>query len=82
MSISSLYGSRCVLVLSSKERASGQAVTSASWQCTLVHYTAFKMSLKFRVRAFTLLYIGWTFTKLGLWSYSTVTVRQNSEYSL
>ena len=69
MSISSLYGSRCGLVLSIKER--GQAVTSASWQCTFVHYTAFKMSLKFRVRAFTLLYIGWTFTKLGLWSYTT-----------
>ena len=91
MSISSLYGaeegllllgSRCVLlVVLSKER--GSAVTSASWQCTLVHYKAFKISLKFRVRACTIPYIGWTFTKLGLCSYrdSTVTVRQNSEYS-
>ena len=69
MSISSLYGSRCGLVLSSKER--GYAVTSAWWQCTFVHCKAFKNSLKFRVRAFTLLYIGWTFTKLGLWSYTT-----------
>ena len=69
MSISSLYGSRCVLVLSSKER--GSAVTSASWKCTLVHYKDFKISLKFRVQAFTILYIGWTFTKLGVWSYST-----------
>ena len=36
MSVSSLYGSRCGLVLSSEER--GSAVTSACWQCTIVHY--------------------------------------------
>ncbi len=37
-----------------------------------MYYRAFKISLKFRVRAFTLLYIGWTFKKLGLWSYTSV----------
>ena len=36
MSVSSLYGSRCGLVLSSEER--GSAVTSACWHCTIVHY--------------------------------------------
>ena len=68
MSISSLYGSRCVLVLSSKER--GSAVTSAS-QCTLVHYKASTSSLKFRVRTFT--FISWLdfYRAWGLWSYIT-----------
>ena len=36
MSVSSLYGSRCGLVLSSEER--GSAVTSACWHCTIVQY--------------------------------------------
>jgi hypothetical protein len=36
MSVSSLYGSRCGLVLNSEER--GSAVTSDCWQCTIVHY--------------------------------------------
>ena len=55
MSVSSLYGSRCGLILSSEER--GSAVTSACWhnqwhctivqynecwQCTIVHYRGFK----------------------------------------
>ena len=31
---------------------------------------AFKVSLKLRVRAFTIPYIGWTFTKPGFWSYT------------
>ncbi len=58
MSISSLYGSRCVFVLSSnlKERHGqsdsdsdsdsdrGSAVTSAWWQCTFVHCKEFKQS--------------------------------------
>ena len=36
MSVSSLYGSRCGLILSSEER--GSAVTSACWHCTIVQY--------------------------------------------
>ncbi len=58
MSISSLHGSRCVFVLSSKERHGqsdsdsdsdsddrGSAVTSAWWQCTFfVHCKEFKQS--------------------------------------
>jgi hypothetical protein len=40
MSVSSLYGSRCGLILSSEER--GSAVTSACWHCTIVHYRGFK----------------------------------------
>jgi hypothetical protein len=61
MSIRSLYGSRCVLVLSSKRRHGqsdsdsdsdsdrGSAVTSAWWQCTFVHCKEFKNNLGFRV---------------------------------
>ncbi len=88
MSISSLYGSRCVLVLSSKGR--GSAVTSASWQCTFVslfvHYKAFKNSLKFRARTFTFISCqwpgpGWTFTEPGVCGVTLRVRTQNSEYS-